>query len=84
MDLEGSVASEKRIVNPLFAKWLSSNPIDLFKSFAVDPLNAALRVLLKKREEDKKEVEKKVSLNMKEVALPYVEKLKEISSHAYA
>jgi len=39
-------------------------------------LNTALRVLLKQREEDKKELEEKVLSNIKELALPYVEKIK--------
>ena len=39
--------------------------------------NAALRVLLKHREEDKKELEEKISSNVKELVLRYVRMLKE-------
>jgi DNA-binding NarL/FixJ family response regulator len=38
--------------------------------------NTALRVLLKKREEDKSELEEKVLNNVKELVVPYLEKLK--------
>jgi PAS domain S-box-containing protein len=38
--------------------------------------NTALRVLLKQRETDKLELEEKVFLNIKELILPYLEKLK--------
>ena len=38
--------------------------------------NSALRVLLKRREEDQKEIEEKVLSNVKELVLPYLEKLK--------
>jgi len=39
-------------------------------------VNIALKVLLKKREEDKKEIEEKVLVNVKELVEPYLEKLK--------
>ncbi len=39
--------------------------------------NTALRVLLKKRDEDKKKFSEKVLFNIKELILPYLEKLKE-------
>ena len=42
----------------------------------LEEVNSALRVLLKRREEDKIELEEKVLLNIKEVIVPYVEKLK--------
>jgi len=42
----------------------------------VQEVNSALRVLLKRRDEDKRELEEKVLFNMKELALPYLEKLK--------
>ncbi|MGD9302709.1 MAG: LuxR C-terminal-related transcriptional regulator, partial [Desulfobacterales bacterium] len=38
--------------------------------------NIALKVLLKQREDDRVELEKKVLSNVKELVLPYVEKLK--------
>ena len=39
-------------------------------------VNAALRVLLKRRDADKTELEEKVLFNMKELVTPYLEKLK--------
>ncbi len=42
----------------------------------LEEANAALRVLLKRREEDKKELEEKVLFNMRQLAEPYLEKLK--------
>ena len=39
--------------------------------------NTALRVLLKKRDEDKIEIEEKMLYNVKELVKPYIEKLKE-------
>ncbi len=38
--------------------------------------NVALKVLLKKRDEDKIELEEKILLNLKELVIPYLEKLK--------
>jgi PAS domain S-box-containing protein len=45
------------------------------QSHHLEEVNAALRVLLKQREEDKRELEDNVLLNVKEMVLPYVEKL---------
>ena len=42
----------------------------------LEEANAALKVLLKRREEDKKELEEKVLFNIKELAEPYLEKLR--------
>lgn len=39
-------------------------------------MNAALKVLLKKRDEDKKEMEEKISSNYKSLILPFIQKLK--------
>ena len=39
-------------------------------------LNAALKVLLKQRDTDKREVEEKILLNVKELVLPHLEKMK--------
>jgi DNA-binding CsgD family transcriptional regulator len=43
---------------------------------SLEEVNIALKVLLKQREEDKLELEKKVITNVKDLVLPYVEKLK--------
>jgi len=46
------------------------------KSSNLEETNTALKVLLKKREEDKTELEEKVLRNMKQIVDPYLEKLK--------
>ena len=46
------------------------------KTMSLKEANTALKVLLKQREEDKMELEEKVVLNVRELILPYVEKLK--------
>ena len=47
------------------------------KTVNLEEANTALKVLLKKREEDKAELEKKVLFNIKELVEPYLEKLKQ-------
>ncbi len=47
------------------------------KTQRLEEVNTALRVLLKKREEDKKRVEERVLLNIRELVLPYIEKLRD-------
>jgi PAS domain S-box-containing protein len=47
------------------------------KSRNLEEVNTALKVLLKQREEDRKEVEENVLSNIKISILPYIEKLKE-------
>ncbi|MCX5853693.1 MAG: PAS domain S-box protein, partial [Deltaproteobacteria bacterium] len=46
------------------------------KTHELEDLNAALRVLLKQRDEDKNELEQKVLSNVKMLILPHMEKLK--------
>jgi DNA-binding CsgD family transcriptional regulator len=46
------------------------------KSRKLEELNTALKVLLKQREDDKDELEKKVLVNVKQLAMPYIERLK--------
>jgi PAS domain S-box-containing protein len=46
------------------------------KTHNLEEANIALKVLLKKREEDKTELEEKILLNIKELVIPYLEKLK--------
>ena len=45
------------------------------KNKGLEEMNAALRVLLKRRDEDKSEMEEKVLLNIQELIMPYFEKL---------
>jgi len=46
------------------------------KSLHLEEANTALKVLLKRGEQDKNELEEKVLSNIKDLALPYIEKLK--------
>ena len=56
---------------------LKQRGLDLeMKTISLKEANTALKVLLKQREEDKIELEKKVVLNVRELILPYLEKLK--------
>jgi DNA-binding CsgD family transcriptional regulator len=45
------------------------------KTTNLEEVNTALRVLLKRREEDKMEIEEKVLFNMKDLVIPYIKKL---------
>lgn len=45
----------------------------------LEEANIALKVLLKQRQDDKSDLEQKVITNVKEMVLPYVEKLKRVS-----
>jgi PAS domain S-box-containing protein len=46
------------------------------KASNLEEVNTALRVLLKRRDEDKIELEEKVLLNIKAIVIPYLERLK--------
>ncbi len=46
------------------------------KNKSLEEMNAALRVLLKRRDDDKTELEEKVLLNIQELVMPYLEKVK--------
>ncbi|OPY91547.1 MAG: putative diguanylate cyclase YegE [Syntrophaceae bacterium PtaU1.Bin231] len=46
------------------------------KTHAVEEMNAALRVLLKQREEDKIDLEKRILASMKELVIPHLRELK--------
>jgi PAS domain S-box-containing protein len=48
----------------------------------LEEVNTALRVLLKRREEDKSQLEEKVLSNVKDLVLPYLEKLQKTSLDA--
>jgi PAS domain S-box-containing protein len=61
---------------------LSKSEAELLeKSRHLEEVNAALNVLLKRREEDKNELEENILANFKELVLPYVEKLKNSRLH---
>jgi len=46
------------------------------KNLRLEELNSALKILLEKRDQDKMELEDKILININELILPYVEKLK--------
>ncbi|HOJ44260.1 MAG TPA: hypothetical protein PK800_09045, partial [Syntrophorhabdaceae bacterium] len=46
------------------------------KSANLEEVNAALKVLLRERENDKTELEERIISNVKELVIPYIEKLK--------
>lgn len=48
------------------------------KSHQLEEMNTALKVLLKQREKDQKELEKRLVMNIRELVLPYVHKLKKM------
>jgi two-component system cell cycle sensor histidine kinase PleC len=49
------------------------------KTIHLEEMNAALRVLLEKRERDKEELEEQVLRNVKQLVAPYIEKLKKVA-----
>ena len=49
------------------------------KTMHLEDMNAALRILLEKREKDKEELEEKVLRNVKQLVTPYIEKLKKVA-----
>ena len=49
------------------------------KAASLSDLNAALRVLLEQKDDDRVDIEEKVMLNMRELVLPFIEKLKKTS-----
>jgi len=46
------------------------------KSANLEEVNAALKILLRERENDKRELEERILSNVKELVIPYIEKLK--------
>jgi len=46
------------------------------KSKSLEEMNTALRVLLERRDEDSRELEKKVVINVKELVVPFLERVK--------
>jgi DNA-binding CsgD family transcriptional regulator len=51
------------------------------KTKSLEEMNTALKVLLKRREEDKTEIEEKILVNVKELVAPFLEKLKSTNLH---
>ena len=47
------------------------------KTTSLEEVNTALRVLLKRREDDKTELEEKVLYNLKDLVSPYIAKLEQ-------
>ena len=48
----------------------------------LEEVNAALKVLLRQRENDKADLEQRLHANVKELVMPYIEKLKNSRSHS--
>lgn len=46
------------------------------KTKSLEEINTSLRVLLKRRDEDKRELEEKLSVNVRELVFPFLEKVK--------
>ena len=63
------------VVTDISARESAEESLDM-KSRTLEEVNTALRVLLKQREGDKSELEENILSNVKELILPYVEKLK--------
>lgn len=71
------VSHEEITALKLAEEALRQSQEDLFEQKqSLEETNIALKVLLKQREEDKDELERKVLANVKDLVLPYVEKLK--------
>ena len=66
----------KKSRNELQQKLLKRTKELEIKTKHLEEVNTALRVLLKKRNEDKKELEERMVLNVRELIMPYLEKLK--------
>ena len=74
MQLEVEIRGRKRVEETLRKRGRELNR----QARKLEELNTALKVLLKQREEDRKELEGKVVSNVKELLLPYVEQMKEM------
>ena len=74
-DAKGDVIGNLAIGQDVTERKQLEESLDI-KSRTLEEVNTALKVLLKQREGDKRELEENISLNVKELILPYVEKLK--------
>ena len=67
--------SERRVEERTNELSVANNELET-KTINLEEANTALKILLKKRDEDKAEFEEKVLSNVKELVVPYIEKLK--------
>jgi len=71
-ELQAEIAERKRAEQALKGR----GKVLKIKTRNLEEVNTALRVLLKRRDDDKKELEENVFFNVKELIVPYLEKLK--------
>jgi len=71
-ELKAEIANRKKAEKALKRRGLELE----MKTVSLEEANTALKVLLRRREEDKIELEEKVLLNVRELVSPYLEKLK--------
>ena len=77
-EMIGTVGCGRDVTNEkVVEKALKEREIELKrKNLRLEELNSALKILLEKRDEDKKVIEEKVLMNIKNLIIPYVVKLK--------
>jgi PAS domain S-box-containing protein len=73
----------KRTVEKRTAELRKSKKDLELKSRTLEELNAALKVLLRQREEDRREMEERFTSNVKKLVLPYVEMIKKADLDAH-
>jgi PAS domain S-box-containing protein len=76
--IDSNKALEQEVLNRMAAeKALRNKTLELKdKATSLEELNVALKVLLKQRESDKEALERKVLLNIDQLIVPYLEKIK--------
>jgi PAS domain S-box-containing protein len=74
-DNDGNFLGNSAVVRDITERKKMEQELEV-RASSLEEVNNALRVLLKRRDEDKTELEEKVMLNVKELVLPYLEKLK--------
>jgi PAS domain S-box-containing protein len=74
-DERGTVLYHEGTVQDVTERKRAEEALEI-KSRSLEEANTALKVLLKHREEDRRELEERFLLNVKQLVLPYVEKLK--------